>query len=191
MEVAQFGRVLVTKTGDVIADDTLDAIKIASKDLVLVIAKLFEWTSATWVATQALTADGIQLSDEKSLAVGTAETQVFGAIFEPPVGGTLVAVELGLTCQLKSDETTVAKKWVWKARNKAGTWVNLHAGVEENLTTAYVEKSCSGSFYAVTNFNEVPFEVGLFCTPHVSTALATIISQVKNSSYAVITYKPN
>ena len=162
-----------------------------SVDLISAVVKLFEWTTGTWIATQALTADGIQWSDEKTQAVGGAETQVFGAIFEPPRGGTLVAVELGLVCQLKSGEATVAKKWRWKARNKDGTWVNLHTEVEENLTTAYVEKVRSGNFYAVTNFNKVPFEIGLFCTPHASTADATIISQVKNASQATVIYKPS
>ena len=182
---------LVTALGDEIANDTLDAIRVTSKDLVIVVGKLFEWTSSTWIAAQALTADGVQLSDEKTQAVGGGETQVFGAVIEPPRAGTLVAVELGLTCQLKSGEATVAKTWQWKARNKGGTWVTLHAVVSENLTTAYVEKYRLGNFYGVTNFNEVPFEVGLFCTPHASTALATIISQVKNSSYATVVYKPS
>ena len=184
---------IITATGDEITDDTADAIKVSgfSRDLAIDMAKLFEWTSATWIATQALTSDGVQWSDEKTQAVGGAETQVFGAIFEPPSAGTLVAVELGLTCQLKSGEATVAKTWQWKARNKAGTWVNLHAAVSENLTTAYVEKDRSDYFYAVTNFNAIPFEVGLFCTPHATTASATIISQVKNSSYAKVIYKPS
>lgn len=154
-------------------------------------ANLFEWTSSTWIAAQALTSDGEQWSDAKTQAVAGAEAQVFGAIFEPPKAGDLVAVSLGLTCQLKSGEATVAKKWRWKARNKAGTWVNLQAETSENLTTGYVEKSMSGVFYAVTNFDEVPFEIGLFCTPHASTALATIISQVKSSCLMVVTYEPD
>lgn len=152
---------------------------------------LFEWTSSTWIATQALTVDGVQLSDEKTQVVGGAKTQVFGAIFEPPKAGTLVAVQLGLTCQLKSGEATAAKTWGWEARNKAGTWVALHTAVSENLTTAYVEKYRSGVFYAVANFNAVPFEIGLFCTPHASTASATIISQVKSSCWAIVSYKPS
>ena len=173
-------------------DGTLWTPKIlAGDDFVSVLAKLFEWTSPTWIATQALTSDGIQWSDEQTLAVGMAETQVFGAIFEPPKKGTLIAVELGLVCQLKSGEATAAKKWRWKARNKDGTWVNLHAEVSENLTTSYVEETRSGNFYAVTNFNKVPFEIGLFCTPHASTAGATIISQVKNASQVVAVYKPS
>ena len=152
---------------------------------------LFEWASATWIAAQARTCDGIQWSDEKTQVVGGAEAQVFGAIFEPAKSGTLVAVQLGLTCQLKSGEATAAKTWKWKARNKAGTWVDLHTVVSENLTTAYVEKTRSGVFFAVTNFNQVPFEIGLFCTPHASTALATIISQAKNSSMGLVVYKPS
>ena len=182
---------LVTAVGDEVTNDILDAIKTTGKDLVLVTAKLFEWTSPTWIASQTLTVDGVQLSDEKTQAVGGAETQVFGAIYEPPESGTLVAVELGLLCQLKSGEATVNKTWQWKARNKDGTWVNLHDAVSEALTTAYVEKPRSGYFYGVTNFNQVPFEVGLFCTPHATTALATIISQVKNSCYATAIYKPS
>lgn len=153
-------------------------------------SSLFKWTSATWIAAQALTSDGVQWSDEKTQPVGGAETQVFGAIIEPPKIGSLVAVTLGLTCQLKSGEATVAKTWQWKARNKGGTWVALHPAVSENLTTSYVEKYRSGTWFAVTNFNAVPFEVGLFCTPHASTALATIISQVANKSTVVALYKP-
>jgi len=173
-------------------DGTLWTPKIvAGDDFVSVEAKLFEWTSSTWIATQALTSDGIQWSDEKTLAVGQSETQVFGAIIEPPKVGKLIAVEVGLVCHLKSGEATVAKTWQWKARNKGGTWVDLHGAVSENLTTSYVEKTMSGNFYAVTNFDAVPFEIGLFCTPHASTALATIISQVKNSSKCVIVYKPS
>lgn len=149
---------------------------------------LFEWTSATWITTQALTVDGVQWSDEKTIAAGGAETQVFGAIFEPPKSGTLVAVQLGLTAQMKSSAATQAKTWQWKARNKAGTWVNLHGAVSENLTTAYVEKYRSGVSFAVTNFNEVPFEVGLFGTP---SAAESFICQVKNSCMGIVIYKPS
>jgi len=179
---------LVTATGDEITDDTLDAIKITGKDLVSVVAKLFEWTSSSWIATQALTSDGIQWSDEKTLPASDPETQVFGAIFEPPKAGTLIAVELGLVAQMKSSAATEAKKWRWKARNKAGTWVNLHGEVSENLTTGYVEKTRSGNFFAITNFAEVPFEIGLFGTP---SANETFICQVKNSSQVTAIYKPS
>jgi len=159
--------------------------------LTLIDTSLFTWTSSRWIAAQALTSDGVQWSDEKTLAVGGAETQVFGAIVEPAKSGTLVAVQLGLLCQLKSGEATVAKTRKWKARNKDGTWVDLHAGVSENLTTSYVEKPLSGIFFAVANFNQVPFEIGLFCTPHAATADATIISQVKSSCTVTVLYKPS
>ena len=46
---------IITATGDEATDDSLDAIKTTSKDLVSVAIKLFEWTNSTWIATQALT----------------------------------------------------------------------------------------------------------------------------------------
>ncbi len=148
--------------------------------------KLFEWTNSTWIATQGLTADGVQLSDAKTLTAGGAEAQVFGAIFEPPKSGVLAGVQLGLTAQMQSDGDTQAKVWQWKARNKDGTWVDLHTEVSENLTTSYVEKYRSGVFYAVTNFNAVPFEIGLFGTP---SAAETFVCQVKSSSMGIVIYK--
>jgi len=153
---------------------------------------LFEWTSTSWIATQVLESDGVQESDEKTQLVAGAEAQVFGAIFDPPKGGSLVAVGLGLTCQLKSGEATVAKTWQWRGRNKkGGSWVDLHTIVSENLTTSYVLKYRSGSFFAKDNFNKVPFEIGLFCKAHASTALATIISQAVSSSTYSVLYKPD
>jgi len=150
-------------------------------ELQVIPLNLFEWTSADWVSSQALTSDGIQWSDEKALVVGQVETQVFGATFEPVHGGSLVAVQLGLTCQLKSGEATAAKTWVWKARNKDGTWVNLHPEVSENLTTSFVEKHRSGVFRAIAGFDQVPFEIGLFCTPHSSEENATMFFASRNS----------
>ena len=179
---------LVTAIGDEITDDTLDAVNVAVKNLLTFGMNLFEWTSSTYIATQALTVDGVQWSDEKTIAAGGAETQVFGAIIEPPKSGTLVAVQLGLTAQMKSSAATQAKSWQWKARNKAGTWVNLHSAVSENLTTAYVEKYRSGVFFAIANINQVPLEIGLFGTP---SADESFICQVKGSSMGTLIYKPS
>lgn len=151
-------------------------------------AKLFEWTSSTWIATQSLTSDSVQWSDEKTLNAGGAETQVFGAVFEPARGGTLVSIDVGLVAQMKSSAATQAKKWRWKARNKGGTWVNLNTEVSENLTVAYVEKPMGGTFFAAANFNAVPFEIGLFGTP---SAAETLVVQVKGSCLMTVVYKPS
>jgi len=149
---------------------------------------LFEWTNATYIATQLLTADGVQWSDEKTIGAGGAETQVFGATISPAKAGILVAVLLGLTVQCKSSAATQAKSRQWRARNVAGAWVNLMAAVSENLTVNYVESSRSGVFYAVANFNQVPFEIGLFVTP---SAAESFIVQVKSSSMGQLVYKPS
>jgi len=150
---------------------------------------LFEWTSLRWIATQVLELDGVQESDEKTQAAGGAATQVFGAIFEPPKGGSLVSVSLGLTCQLKSDNAGENKSWQWKARNKnENTWVDLQAIVTGALTTSHALKSVSGIRFATPNFDKVPFEIGLFCTP---SATYNIVSQVVSSSTYSVLYKPD
>jgi len=181
------GTALIGKVGiDQTTPGTTNRIDAQLSGLQVIPFNLFEWTNSTWIATQLLTATGVQLSDEKTIAAGGAETQVFGAIFSPPKAGTLVAVQLGITYQVKSDNALENKTHRVVARLGAGAWVTLMT-TTGTITTGYVEKYASGVFYGVANFNAVPFEIALLVTP---SATYNISAQVKSSSMGIAIYKP-
>lgn len=129
-----------------------------------------------------LTSDGIQWSSE----VATSDdelTEVEKVTVElPNKAAEIYQVELGLTMAYKSSGATKDVKFKWQARNKDGTWVDLHDLVTiDNPGTSYIEDTRSGYFASEGNFNQVPFDVRLVIQREDSGENAT--AKVKNSSY--------
>jgi hypothetical protein len=74
----------------------------------------------------------------------------------------------------------------WQARNKGGTWVDLHTAVNKaNIGTTYIEETRSGRFKTVANFNAMPFEVRLIIQCDEANEGR---AKIKNSSYVRVKY---
>ncbi|MFA5317248.1 MAG: hypothetical protein WC369_07505 [Dehalococcoidales bacterium] len=134
-----------------------------------------------------LTADGIQWSAEKTTSTDDYET-VEETTVKPPALGTVLEFEFGLTCAVKSSGAAEAAKFKWQARNKGGTWVDLHDEVTYAAdASSYQEYTYSGRRGLVTNFNNVPFEVRLVIKSG-SAGGENAIGKTKNSSYVKVIY---
>ena len=110
-----------------------------------------------------LTADGIQWSAEKDTTTANVDVEVESVTIKPPALGEMIEVEFGLTAAFRAVSSATADlKYKWQARNKGGTWVDLHTQVTKtNIGTTYVEETRSGRFKTVANFDSLPFEVRL------------------------------
>ena len=75
-------------------------------------------------------------------------------------------------------------KWQWQARNKGGTFVNLHSEVTEDIPSeTYFARTGQGFASLVANFNAVPYEVKLVAYRR-DVATTSGKARVKSSSYA-------
>ena len=75
-------------------------------------------------------------------------------------------------------------KWQWQARNKGGTFVNLHPEVTEDIPSeTYFARTRQGFASLVANFNAVPYEVKLVAYRR-DVAGTSAKARVKSSSYA-------
>ena len=110
-----------------------------------------------------LTSDGIQWSDEKDTTTADVDVEVEGVTMKPPALGEMIEVEFGLTAAFRAVSSGTADLiYKWQARNKGGTWVDLHSAVTKSgIGTTYVEETRSGRFKTVANFDSIPFEVRL------------------------------
>jgi len=110
-----------------------------------------------------LTSDGIQWSDEKDTTTADVDVDVESVTMKPPALGEMIEVEFGLTAAFRAVSSGTADLiYKWQARNKGGTWVDLHSAVtKSNIGTTYVEETRSGRFKTVANFDSIPFEVRL------------------------------
>ena len=138
-----------------------------------------------------LVADGIQWSLEITSGGANVLTNVLAKLIDPVLEGRIILVEFGLTAWFRQIGATGAAtdlRWQWQARNKDGTWVNLHPEVTEPSSEADTnyERSRSGYAVVVDNFNAVPFELRLqFRTSLAGQGRA----KVKNSSYVRVVYR--
>ncbi len=134
-----------------------------------------------------LTSDGVQWSAEKTTSTDVYET-VEEATVKPPALGSILEFEFGLTCAVKSSSTTESVLFKWQARNKGGTWVDLHSEVTYAAdASTYKEYTYSGRFKPVANFNSVPFDIRL----QIKSGAAggeNAIGKTKNSSYVKVLY---
>ncbi len=134
-----------------------------------------------------LTPDGIQWSAEKTTSTDIYET-VEEVGVKPPALGNILEFEFGLTCAVKSSSTLESVLFKWQARNKGGTWVDLHGEVTYAAdASTYQEYTYSGRFKPVANFNSVPFDIRL----QIKSGAAggeNAIGKTKNSSYVKVLY---
>ncbi len=110
-----------------------------------------------------LTSDGVQWSDEVDTTTADTDVEVESVTIKPPALGALIEVEFGLTAAFRAISSATADlTYKWQARNKGGTWVDLHSAVTKtDIGTTYVEETRSGRFKTVANFDSLPFEVRL------------------------------
>jgi len=134
-----------------------------------------------------LTADGIQWSAEVDTTTADADVEVECVTINPPPLGAVLEVELGLTAAFRAVSSATADViYKWQARNKGGTWVDLHSAVTKtNIGTTYVEETRSGRFQTVANFDSLPFEVRLLIQCNEANEGR---AKIKNSSYVRVVY---
>ena len=135
-----------------------------------------------------LTEDGVQWSSEVSTSTGNYTT-VEEVTIDFGVSAKIYEVEFGLTVALKSSGATKFAKFKWQARNKFGTWVNLHTEITYAAdASAYKEYTMSGRFLNVANFDGVPFEVRVQIQRE--DVNENVTAKVKNSSYILVILDP-
>jgi len=136
----------------------------------------------------ALTEDGIQYSSEVTSGAADTDVTVLSKLINPVLEGGILLVEFGVTADFKAVSSGTADLiWKWQARNKEGTWVDLHSAVTEtDIGTTYESRSRSGYFTPEANFQNVPFEVRLILQCN---ELNEGRARVKNSSYVRVIYR--
>ena len=134
-----------------------------------------------------LTADGIQWSAEVDTTTADTDVEVESVTIRPPALGEMIEVEFGLTATFRAVSSSTADlTYKWQARNKGGTWVDLHSTVTKtDIGTTYVEETRSGRVKMVANFNSLPFEVRLIIQCNEANEGR---AKVKNSSYVRVKY---
>jgi hypothetical protein len=134
-----------------------------------------------------LTADGIQWSAEVDTTTADTDVEVESVTIKPPALGEIIEVECGLTAAFRAVASATADlTYKWQARNKGGTWVDLHSAVvKANIGTSYVEETRSGRVKTVANFDAIPFEMRLVIQCNEASEGR---ARVKNSSYIKVYY---
>ena len=134
-----------------------------------------------------LTSDGIQWSAEKDTTTADVDVEVESVTIKPPALGELIEVEFGLTAAFRAVSSSTADLiYKWQARNKGGTWVDLHSAVTKtDIGTTYVEETRSGRFKTVANFDSLPFEVRLIIQCNEANEGR---AKIKNSSFVRVKY---
>jgi len=134
-----------------------------------------------------LTSDGIQWCAEKDTAAEDVDVEVESITISPPALGALIEVEFGLTAAFRAVSSATADlTYTWQARNKGGTWVDLHSAVTKaDIGTTYVEETRSGRFKPEADFNAVPFDVRLIIR---CSEADEGRARIKNSSYVRFKY---
>lgn len=135
-----------------------------------------------------LTESGVQYSDEATTADADTYVEAFAKTIDPLIEGDLVWVQLRLSADFKAVSSATADlKWKWQARNKDGTWVDLHGEVTEaNIGTAYRNRARSGYFTPEANLHRVPFEIRLLLQCNEANEGR---ARVRNDSYVRAVYR--
>ncbi len=134
-----------------------------------------------------LTSDGVQWSTEKDTTTADTDIEVESVTIKPPALGAMIEVEFGLTAAFRAVSSATADLiYKWQARNKGGTWVDLHSAVTKtDIGTTYVEETRSGRFKTVADFDSLPFEVRLIIQCNEANEGR---AKVKNSGYVRVSY---
>ena len=134
-----------------------------------------------------LTSNGVQRGTEHTTSTDDYE-EVENVTISPPALGSMLEYEFGLTCAVKSSGATESVLFKWQARNRGGTWVDLHSEVTYSAdASAYKEYTYSGRFQPVANFNTVPFDVRLVIKSGGAGGENTV-GKTKSSSYVKVIY---
>lgn len=133
-----------------------------------------------------LTATGVQYSTQVT-TTDAAFTEVESATIEPPIDGTIIEVQFSLTGRFQSSGAAKDVKFKWQARDKGGTWVDLHTEVTLAAdASALAEHTYSGTFLPAANFEYVPFDIRLVVQREDATENAS--GETKNSSWVKVKY---
>ena len=136
-----------------------------------------------------LTESGIQWSSEVSTVDANTDYVVLEKTLDNGQSGNIFEITLGLTLAVKAGSTTADVKFKWQARNKAGTWVDLHDYVTlVDVSTSYVESTVSGYKFPATNLDSYPIDIRLVIQSN-ETAPGVATAKVKNSSYVKVEVK--
>jgi len=134
-----------------------------------------------------LTSDGVQWSAEKTTSTDDYET-VEEATVNPPALGAVIELEFGLTGAVKSSGSSEGVLFKWQARNRGGTWVDLHGEVTYAAdASTYQEYTYSGRFQPAADFDSIPFDVRLIIKSG-SAGGENAVGKTKNSSYVKVIY---
>ena len=134
-----------------------------------------------------LTSDGVQWSAEKTTS-GDDYEAVEEVTVNPPALGAVIEFEFGLTAAVKSSGSGEAVLFKWQARNKGGSWVDLHSEVTYAASAAnYREYTYSGRFKPVADFNALPFDLRLVIKSG-GAGGENAVGKTKNSSYVKVIY---
>lgn len=138
-------------------------------------------------AKGSLTSDGIQWSSEVDTTTADTDVEIDSVLINPPALGALIEAEFGLAAAFKAVSSATADLiYKWQARNKGGTWVDLHSAVTKaNIGTTFVEESRSGRFLPVANFDSVPFDLRLILQCNEANEGR---ARIKNCSYVRLKY---
>ena len=144
---------------------------------------------SSWIFTHRLvggelTSDGIQWSDEVATVAADEDKEVLSLALDNDQVGDIASLVFGLTVAIKAGSATADVKYKWQARNKDGTWVDLHDYVTlEDVGTSYVESTMSGYLLdGVENLDSYPVDVRLLIQSN-EAAPGVATAKVKNSSY--------
>lgn len=134
--------------------------------------------------------DEPQWSTEVSTVAADEDKEAFILTLDKGFTGDIDTLIFGLTMAIKAGSVTADVKYKWQARNKDGTWVDLHDYVTlADVGTSYVEKTRPGyRIEGVTNLDTYPIDIHLVIqsnetTPGVATA------KVKSSSHVIVEVK--
>lgn len=152
------------------------------------LASILAVTSLHPFAKGNLTVDGVQWSDEVTTASAHFE-EVETVVIDYGTAADIKEIGFALTLRIKSSGASKFVKFKWQARNKNGSWVDLHTEVTYAADASlYSEYTYSGRFELETNFNELPME--LRAVIQREDAVEEAIAQVKNSSCITIIINP-
>lgn len=115
---------------------------------------------------------GQQYATAVDTTTADVDVVVFDRIIENPYADDLIwdllLLQLNLAIEVRAVSSITADLiWKWQARNKNGTWVDLHSAVTEtDPNTTYLARNRSGVKISypevvIANLDEVPFDLQL------------------------------
>jgi hypothetical protein len=145
---------------------------------------LYEVAPSTYLATPVLTSDGVQDTDEKQTGAADTWITVFEATIDIGARRKLKGLYFNLEALFRATTTTADVSWVWQARNKDGTYIDLHPAVTNaDIGTSYVSKVMKGHFRPTTNLDETPLDIRLLLKCNETNAG---LGKVRNTSFVTV-----